>query len=121
MGHSNGGRFTYLLWSERPDAFKGFIINAHQGVDLLRQAFNQKSAMIITGKQDRVVNHVNQLKSAELIKQLIQFNHTQPVNDELTIYSNTKNKIASKPFYPSQVDMMYQSLPLPFVANFIYS
>lgn len=120
MGHSNGGRFTYLLWSERPDAFKGFIINAHQGVDLLEAGLQPKSAMIITGKQDRVVNHVNQLKSAELIKQLIQFNHTQPVNDELTIYSNTKTKLHLNHFiHPGGHDVPKPALP--FVANFIYS
>lgn len=91
MGHSNGGRFTYLLWSQRSVLFKGFIINAHQGVDLIDAGIEPRSAMIITGRQDRVVNNANQLKSAELVKALLKCDQSQVVNDELTIYSNKSN------------------------------
>lgn len=90
MGHSNGGRFTYLLWSERSALFKGFVINAHQGVDLLTAGVEPRSAMILTGRQDRVVNNANQLKSAELVQSLLQCDTHQTINDELTIHSNKK-------------------------------
>ncbi len=91
MGHSNGGRFTYLLWSERAALFNGFIINAHQGVDLLEKGVDPKSAMIITGKTDRVVNNANQLKSAELIKTTLNSDQSEVINEELTIYLNKKS------------------------------
>ena len=91
MGHSNGGRFTYLLWSERASLFKGFIINAHQGIDLIEAGIHPKSGMIITGRQDKVVNNVNQLKSAELIKALLKCDQSEVINDELTKYSSSKN------------------------------
>jgi len=90
MGHSNGGRFTYLLWSERAGLFNGFIINAHQGVDLLGAELEPRSAMIITGRQDRVVNNANQLKSADLVQSLLQCDSHEIINDELTIYRNIK-------------------------------
>lgn len=57
MGHNNGGRFTYLHWSERSSLFMGFIINAHQGVDLIEAGIEPGSAMILTGRQDRVVHN----------------------------------------------------------------
>ena len=67
MGHSNGGRFTYLLWNQRPDLFNGFVINAHQGTDLFEKSVPAKSAFISTGSQDKVVNNANQMKSATMV------------------------------------------------------
>lgn len=94
LGHSNGGRFTYLLWSQRPALFKGFIINAHQGVDLIEAGIEPRSAMVITGRQDKVVNNANQLKSAELVKTLLQCDQSRVVNGELTIYSSKLNALS---------------------------
>ncbi len=88
MGHSNGGRLTYLLWNQRPDLFAGFIVNAHQGVDLLEQTVIPKNAFIITGKQDRVVNNANQMKSVDIIKSTLNLHEKNLINDELTIYSD---------------------------------
>lgn len=88
FGHSNGGRFVYLLWNQRPSLFRGFIINAHQGTDLLNQAL-PKNAMVLTGEKDRVVNNANQLKSAEMIRIRLETDQEKKINDQLTIYSNS--------------------------------
>lgn len=88
MGHSNGGRFTYLLWNQMSDLFKGFIINAHQGVDLLETSVPQKLAFIITGKQDKVVNNANQMKSVDIICKTLELDQVDSQSDELKIYSN---------------------------------
>lgn len=95
MGHSNGARFTYLLWHLKTDLFEGFIINAHQGVDLLEQQVNAKPAFVCTGKQDKVVNNANQLKSVEIIKNQLQLTTINKTSEELTVYSNGKgDKVA---------------------------
>jgi len=91
FGHSNGGRFVYLLWSLRAEYFKGFIINAHQGVDLLALALARK-CMVITGSQDKVVNNANQLKSADMIKQILETDESKVVNEQLTIYTNSHSE-----------------------------
>lgn len=93
MGHSNGGRFVYLLWNQRPDLFKGFIINAHQGVDLLENSVPAKSAFICTGIQDKVVNNANQMKSVDLIKGALHFQDIEKKSDQLTVYTGIGKSI----------------------------
>jgi polyhydroxybutyrate depolymerase len=118
MGHSNGGRFTYLLWSERASLFKGFIINAHQGVDLIEKGIEPRSAMIITGRQDRVVNNANQFKSVELIKTLLQPDHTEVINEALTIYSNKKSGLRLHHYIHGGGHDLPKTA-LPFVSEFL--
>ncbi len=118
MGHSNGGRFTYLLWSEKVHLFKGFIINAHQGVDLIDKGIESKSAMIITGKTDRIVNNANQLKSAELIKSILICDQSEMVNEELTIYSNKKSGLCLHHYIHSGGHDLPKAA-LKFIAEFI--
>lgn len=90
MGHSNGGRFVYLLLNQRPDLFKGFIINAHQGVDLLEKSVPANFVFISTGSQDKVVNNANQLKSVAIIREALGLNNIEKKTNELTVYSNQK-------------------------------
>lgn len=117
FGHSNGGRFVYLLWSMRAEYFKGFIINAHQGVDLLSMALARR-AMVITGSQDKVVNNANQLKSAEMIKQLLEADEAKVINEQLTVYTNTHSGYFLYHYiHPGGHDVPKSALP--FVAEFI--
>ncbi|MEP7320928.1 MAG: hypothetical protein ABI761_03375 [Saprospiraceae bacterium] len=119
MGHSNGGRFTYLLWSERASLFKGFIINAHQGVDLIEKGIEPRTSMIITGRQDRVVNNANQFKSVELIKNLIQPDNTKSINEELTIYSNNKSGLRLHHYIHAGGHDLPKTA-LPFINDFLF-
>lgn len=117
FGHSNGGRFVYLLWSLRAEYFKGFIINAHQGVDLLPLVL-ARCAMVLTGRQDKVVNNANQLKSAELIKQLLETDTSKTINEQLTIYSNSHSGYFLYHYiHPGGHDVPKSALP--FVEDFI--
>lgn len=117
FGHSNGGRFVYLLLSLRPHYFNGFVINAHQGTDLLSEA-KTNQVMILTGAQDKVVNNANQLKSAELIKQLFSADETEVISDQLSIYSNkASGKKLHHYIHPGGHDV--PKTALPFIVEFI--
>ena len=93
MGHSNGGRFTYLLWNQRPELFKGFVINAHQATDLFEKSIPPKSAFISTGSQDKVVNNANQMKSATMVIDALTLSNIVNKTDQLTVYRNTNKQI----------------------------
>jgi polyhydroxybutyrate depolymerase len=117
FGHSNGGRFVYLLWSMRAEYFKGFIINAHQGVDLLTLALARR-AMVLTGKQDKVVNNANQLKSAEMVKEILQIDESRIINEQLTVYSNSHSGYFLYHYiHPGGHDVPKSALP--FVDDFL--
>lgn len=117
FGHSNGGRFVYLLWSLRAEYFKGFIINAHQGVDILALALARR-AMVLTGKQDKVVNNTNQLKSAEMIKEILQIDETRIINEQLTVYTNSRSDYFLYHYiHPGGHDVPKSALP--YVDDFI--
>ncbi|HZH99450.1 MAG TPA: prolyl oligopeptidase family serine peptidase [Fimbriimonadaceae bacterium] len=57
MGHSNGGRFTYLLWEQRPDRFAAFGPSASPGILMKLPA---KPAFIIAGEKDELVTFAGQ-------------------------------------------------------------
>lgn len=87
MGHSNGGRFAYLLWQQRPEHFAGFIINAHQATDLFTEVLTPKSAFISTGKKDNVVNNANQFKTVDIVKSKLDLRAANVIDDALHIYN----------------------------------
>ncbi len=68
MGHSNGGGFTYLLWTARPDVFAAF---APSGA-FTPQARNlkPKPAMHIAGKNDELVKFQYQERTIEAVKKV---------------------------------------------------
>lgn len=65
-GHSNGGGFTYLLWSARPDVFAAFAPSAAGG----RSARNltPKPALHIAGEKDTVVPFEAQKRTMESVR-----------------------------------------------------
>lgn len=71
MGHSNGGRFCYLLWAERPDVFRAFSICGSNsvGFDTL---LKPKSAFLIGGANDTTVPFANQQKTASFLMDLLK-------------------------------------------------
>jgi polyhydroxybutyrate depolymerase len=66
-GHSNGGAFTYLLWSERAEAFAALAPSA-AGSRLARQ-LKPRPAMHIAGEGDTVVPFETQKRTMEAARQ----------------------------------------------------
>lgn len=61
MGHSNGGRFTYVLWSARSNAFAAY------GVSCSPAILQPAPAFAIAGVNDRLVSYAAQKRSIDLI------------------------------------------------------
>ena len=70
MGHSNGGRFTYLLWAMRPDVFAAFAPSASPGLGLVAR-MKPKPAFILAGETDQLVPFASQRVTIEAIKRLL--------------------------------------------------
>ena len=64
-GYSNGGGFTYLLWSERAEMFAGFAPVAARFRDGVLPEV-AKPVFVIAGDRDRVVQFEDQQKAFEL-------------------------------------------------------
>lgn len=67
MGHSNGGRFTYLLWAMRPKVFAAFGPSASPGTGLVFR-FDAKPAFVIAGEKDQLVSFDSQKRTIDAIK-----------------------------------------------------
>lgn len=67
-GHSNGGGFTYLLWSTRPDVFAAVAPSAASSRRL--HTLTPKPAMHIAGRQDQLVRFAWQERAIEAVKQI---------------------------------------------------
>ena len=75
MGHSNGGRFSYLLWAERSDAFRAFSMCGSNSVGF-DNLLKPKSAFLIAGANDSTVPFANQEKTAGFLKNLLKVEAT---------------------------------------------
>ncbi len=78
MGHSNGGRFTNVLWNMRGDKFAAFCSGSGQGGELLLDAI-PKSIFIIAGEKDALVPFQSQLLSVEYARKLLQTDSSRTV------------------------------------------
>lgn len=68
MGHSNGGRFTYILWAERPEVFAAFASAA--GLMSNPGALKPKPALQIAGEKDPLVKINQQQKLMEAVRKI---------------------------------------------------
>jgi polyhydroxybutyrate depolymerase len=70
-GHSNGGGFTYLLWSARGDTFAA-VAPSSAGPGGVREALalKPKPCMHIAGEKDMLVKFVNQQRTMERVKKV---------------------------------------------------
>jgi polyhydroxybutyrate depolymerase len=67
MGHSNGARFSFVLWEARPDLFKGFGISGSPVQ--FKTTLKPKPMFQLTGETDPIVKPVGQYLTTErLIK-----------------------------------------------------
>lgn len=69
MGHSNGGRFTYLLWAERGDVFAAYGPSGSPAIGLGRN-FKPASVFHVAGEADPIVPYSGQKLTIEGIKTL---------------------------------------------------
>jgi predicted esterase/type 1 glutamine amidotransferase len=67
-GHSNGGGFTYLLWSQRPDVFAAMAPSAAAARQI--PTLKPKPAMHIAGENDPLVKYAWQVAAMETIKKV---------------------------------------------------
>lgn len=71
MGHSNGGRFTYLLWAERGDTFAAVAPSASPAIGLARK-LKPLSAFIVAGEKDQLVSFQSQKLSIDWVERLLE-------------------------------------------------
>jgi polyhydroxybutyrate depolymerase len=71
MGHSNGGRFTYVLWATRGDVFAAFAPSASPALGLGTN-FKPRPAFVLAGESDELVPFANQKLTIDSLKRLLQ-------------------------------------------------
>ncbi|MGV3613806.1 MAG: alpha/beta hydrolase family esterase [Fimbriimonas sp.] len=71
MGHSNGGRFGYLLWGQRGDTFRAFSMCGSNSVGF-EDRLKPKSAFLIGGLGDATVPIANQRRTAAFLMDLLK-------------------------------------------------
>jgi polyhydroxybutyrate depolymerase len=67
MGHSNGGRFTYVLWASRTEVFAAFGPSGSPASGLLFQ-MPAKPAFVIAGETDSIVPFEGQKRTMDALK-----------------------------------------------------
>ena len=67
-GHSNGGGFTYLLWSARPEVFAAMAPSAAAASGKLTEPLQPKPAMHIAGTNDPLVKYAWQEMAMSHVK-----------------------------------------------------
>lgn len=69
MGHSNGGRFTYVLWAARGDRFAAYGPSGSPAIGLLRE-FKPAPAFCTAGESDPIVPYRGQKASIDALVRL---------------------------------------------------
>ncbi len=80
LGHSNGGRFTNVIWNMRGEKFAAFCSASGQGGSLIRTDI-PKSIFIIAGEKDPLVPFQSQLLSVEAARQLLHSDPSKAVKE----------------------------------------
>ena len=73
-GHSNGGRFTYLLWATRPDAIAAFAPTASPAARRFPR-MRPKPCLHLGGESDKIVPFASQKATIDRLRAL---NHCDP-------------------------------------------
>ncbi|MFY9235478.1 MAG: hypothetical protein WAO58_13585 [Fimbriimonadaceae bacterium] len=90
MGHSNGGRFTYVLWAARGKEFAAYGPSGSPAVLMSRQ-FEPRSAFLIAGEQDKLVAFQGQKMTANALKRLLETDGSKARVDGYARYEPGKN------------------------------
>lgn len=72
MGHSNGGGFTYLLWSQRGDKLAAIAPSASVAGSRMNTQFKPLPVLHIAGRNDPLVKFTWQENMVEVIKRINQ-------------------------------------------------
>ncbi len=76
MGHSNGGGFTYLLWSQRGDKLAAIAPSASVAGARMNTQYKPLSVLHIAGRNDPLVKFSWQENMVEQIKRINQVEAT---------------------------------------------
>lgn len=90
MGHSNGGRFSYLLWATHPDVFAAYGISGSPATGLLRN-LQPASAFLIAGEKDPIVSFAMENLSIQALKRLDGVDPKTAKNSGYTEYTTAAN------------------------------
>lgn len=82
-GHSNGGGFTYLLWSERPDVFAAFAPSGSAALKV-RNNLTPRPMLHIAGGNDPLVKYAWQAMMIDSIKKRNQCEAGKPWEEKCT-------------------------------------
>jgi polyhydroxybutyrate depolymerase len=82
-GHSNGGGFTYLLWSERPDVFAAFAPSGSAALKV-KNNLKPKPMLHIAGDNDPLVKYAWQTMMIDSVKKTNQCEEGQPWEEKCT-------------------------------------
>lgn len=74
LGHSNGGRFTHVLWNQRGERFAAYCTGAAPGGEMVLSDQPQ-SAFVIAGRRDPLVPYSSMAQTIEDLRDLL---HTDP-------------------------------------------
>jgi polyhydroxybutyrate depolymerase len=115
MGHSNGGRFSYVLWAARADKFAAFGPSASPATGLQIKA---KPAFIIAGETDQIVPFARQKQTIDRVAQLNGTSASKKTGTgHLTIYDS---KVPLQTWiYPG--DHKFESAAVPHMITFFKS
>lgn len=82
-GHSNGGGFTYLLWSERPDVFAAFAPSGSAALKV-KNTLKPRPMLHIAGDNDPLVKYAWQTMMIDSVKKTNQCEEGQPWEEKCT-------------------------------------
>jgi polyhydroxybutyrate depolymerase len=88
MGHSNGGRFTYLLWAARSDVLTAFGPSASPARGLTATMV-PRPAFIVAGRNDQTVSFASQESSIRDVLRLNSLGEVagKPTGTHITTYA----------------------------------
>ena len=89
-GHSNGGGFTYLLWSERPDVFAAFAPSGSAALKI-RNNLKPKPMLHIAGDNDPLVKYAWQTMMIDAVKKINQCGEGTPWEETCTQFPSKIN------------------------------
>jgi polyhydroxybutyrate depolymerase len=90
MGHSNGGRFTYVLWANRGDVFAAYGPSGSPA-GLMIPSFKPRPAFLVAGEKDPLVAFEGQSRTADGLKRLLGTDASTAKVDGYTRYEKGKN------------------------------
>ncbi len=117
-GHSNGGGFTYALWTLRGDKFKGFAPSAAGTRKLGRNSDRRapKPVLIIGGSEDDVVPIAGVRREIERAKQINGCTTHRKFSKSITLYQGVDGADVAVAIHPS--GHQFQSALVPEIVEF---